>query len=304
MQANVTRLAIVVSLLSTLAFVTGKELQSPQTGVVIAAAAAAVALATQHVAPTIVAKSLAPTAGEPWPDIEALVTSCADLVGVARPSLVMTDLAGPHVLATSTIKNDSTIFVSVTAAAKLPADQLRAVITHLLLQVRRGDTWIATTAAATATAMLWPKILARGVAPTDLLRSQRGHVRPLRRATLIVIAPMAAAVLHLGCPRRRHQEADRSCGRFITASQSLPAALRCLDEMGAPSAEGSLPSTLRPLTVHHPAASGGWDLLLSTHPPIEQRLATLRLAEHGRSVARATVSPARPGTRGTWAPRR
>jgi heat shock protein HtpX len=105
-----------------------------------------------------------------------------------------------------------------------------------------------------------------------------GGMNPLAALAMIILAPLAATVIHLAISRSREYGADDTGARIHGNPESLARALEKLE----------MATSMRPLQVN-PAVSSlfivnplrGVSLggLFSTHPPIEERIRRLRTME-------------------------
>ena len=114
---------------------------------------------------------------------------------------------------------------------------------------------------------------------------------------LVIVAPIAAALIQLAISRTREFGADTAGARVSGDPIALASALRKLETWSA-----RVPMAVNPATAHlyivNPLHGGTIAKLFSTHPPIEHRIARLeRLAlGHGSPPAK------RRGAADTWAP--
>jgi Zn-dependent protease with chaperone function len=93
-------------------------------------------------------------------------------------------------------------------------------------------------------------------------------------------APALFLLLRLAVSRNREFQADATAVALTRDPDALLGALvKLLDDQGHPTA---LPSSLAPLAIRKIGGFGGW---LSTHPPLEERIARLE-----RMGARAPVA--------------
>jgi heat shock protein HtpX len=92
---------------------------------------------------------------------------------------------------------------------------------------------------------------------------------------MIVIGPLAAAMLQLGVSRQREYLADATAARMLGEGRSLADALTTLEQ-----GRKQVPMQVNPATetlyIVNPLSSKGVAGLFSTHPPIEERIKRLR----------------------------
>jgi heat shock protein HtpX len=162
----------------------------------------------------------------------------------------------------------------------LSRDELAGVLAHELGHVRNHDILISSVAATIAGAITmlahmaqWAMIFG-GMGRSD----DDDGMNPLAALAMIVLAPLAATVIHLAISRSREYGADDTGARIHGNPESLARALEKLETA----------TSMRPLQVNPAVSSlfivnplrgvnmGG---LFSTHPPIEERIRRLRTME-------------------------
>jgi heat shock protein HtpX len=156
---------------------------------------------------------------------------------------------------------------------------------HELGHVRNRDILIGTIAAMIAGAISmianmaqWAMIFGGGRRDDD---EGRGGIIGL--IAMVIIAPIAAALIQMAISRSREYEADASGARICGNPLWLANALRKL-HMGTQ----RVPLDANPATAHmfivSPLRGGGVVNLFSTHPPIEDRIARLESMAYGRPL--------------------
>jgi len=92
---------------------------------------------------------------------------------------------------------------------------------------------------------------------------------------LLIIGPLAAALLQLGVSRQREYLADATAARMLREGRPLADALENLE-----TARNVVPMAVNPATetlyIVNPFSGAGVTKLFSTHPPIEDRVKRLR----------------------------
>jgi heat shock protein HtpX len=167
----------------------------------------------------------------------------------------------------------------------LTREELEGVMAHELGHVRNRDILIGTIAAmiAGAISMLanmaqWAMIFGGGRRDED-----EGPGGIIGVIAMIIIAPIAAALIQMAISRSREYEADATGARICGNPLWLASALRKL-ETGAK----QVPLDANPATAHmfivNPLKGGGLQNLFSTHPPIEDRIARLESMAYGQPI--------------------
>src|SRR4030095_1668215 len=97
---------------------------------------------------------------------------------------------------------------------------------------------------------------------------------------MIILAPIAAALIQMAMSRSREYEADATGARISGNPLALASALRKLQ-----AGSQRVPLAATPATAHmfiiNPLRGGGLVNLFSTHPPLEQRIARLEKMVYG-----------------------
>ena len=100
---------------------------------------------------------------------------------------------------------------------------------------------------------------------------------------MIILAPIAAALIQMAISRSREYEADATGARLCGNPLWLASALRKLD-----AGSQRIPLDANPATAHmfivNPLRGGGLVKLFSTHPPMEERIARLEKMVYGQAI--------------------
>ena len=156
---------------------------------------------------------------------------------------------------------------------------------HELGHVRNRDILIGTIAAMIAGAISmianmaqWAMIFGGGRRDDD-----EGPGGIIGLIAMVIIAPIAAALIQMAISRSREYEADATGARICGNPLWLASALRKL-QTGAQ----RVPLDANPATAHmfivNPLRGGGLQNLFSTHPPIEDRIARLESMAYGQPI--------------------
>src|SRR4030095_9106172 len=98
---------------------------------------------------------------------------------------------------------------------------------------------------------------------------------------MIILAPIAAALIQMAISRSREYEADATGARICGNPLYLANALKKLH-----AGSQRIPMNANPATAHmfivNPLRGGGLMNLFSTHPPMEERVARLEAMVYGK----------------------
>ncbi|WP_026877529.1 M48 family metalloprotease [Jiangella gansuensis] len=154
--------------------------------------------------------------------------------------------------------------------ALLDERELRGVIGHELAHIRRRDTVVSTLAGAAASVVM----VAAGL---RLFGGADARLGPVGRALLVVLGPVAAAIVRLTVSPGREYDADAEAARITGDPLGLAGALRKLDTSTRTLVlppERDIVATSH-LMIASPLQQTGIARLFATHPPMSERVARL-----------------------------
>ena len=198
------------------------------------------------------------------PLLRSAVDRLAAGLRIAPPRLYLIDDGFPRAFAVGRGPRSAAVAVSTGLLRALPAAEIEAVLAHELAHVRARDVLTQTSAVL--------------VGVTLLESSRVGGW--FSRALLFVLAPVAAAFVHLLLSPRRETAADEAGVSLTGAPHELADALLRLDAASRLVQFEASPAT-EPLYTVSPFAEEGVARMFSTHPPLERRIARLRAAADG-----------------------
>lgn len=213
--------------------------------------------------------------GEPeQPRLHAAVADLCARSGQPMPRLWVSPLEAPNAFATGRSPRRAGLCVTAGLLAVLDERQLRAVLAHELAHVRARDTLAAGVIAAVSSALLAAAALA-WLLPGGHDDEEGGSAG---RLLALVVAPIAALALLLLLRRGREHAADAAAAAATGDPLALASALRTL-EVGSRALPLAREPALRgtgALMVTDPfRGAGRLGGLLSTHPPLAERVARL-----------------------------
>ena len=195
----------------------------------------------------------------------------------------------PNAFATGRNPENAAVAATTGLLRRMSNEEVAAVMAHELAHIRNFDTLIMTITATFAGAI---SMLANFAMFFSAGR-ERGNI--VVTLLVMILAPMAAAVVQMAISRSREYEADRVgaeiCGNPLWLASALEKIQGFASRIDYDRAEAN-PQTahmfiINPLHVHKR------DKLFSTHPNTENRIAALvKLAEEqGQSVSRGRANP-------------
>ena len=192
------------------------------------------------------------------PILRSTIDRLAARLGVAPPKLYLIDDGFPRAFAVGRGPRSAAVAVSTGLLGALTSKELEAVLAHELVHVRARDVLTQTFAVL--------------LAATLIEVSRVGGW--LSRALLFVLAPVAAAFVHLMLSPKRELAADRIAAALGDPADLADALIR-LDVAGELVSFAASPAT-EPLYIVNPFEPDGLARMFATHPPLERRISILR----------------------------
>ncbi len=206
-------------------------------------------------------------------------------MNMPMPKVYVIPSDAPNAFATGRNPKHAAVAATQGILRLLTREELEGVMAHELGHVRNRDILIGTIAAtmAGAISMLatiaqWGMFFGGGRRDDD---EGRGGLIGL--IAMIILAPIAAALIQMAISRSREYEADATGARICGNPLWLANALRKLH-----AGSQRVPLDANPATAHmfivNPLRGGGMMNLFSTHPPMEERIARLESMVYGQAL--------------------
>ena len=220
------------------------------------------------------------------PELYGMVRQLAAAADIPMPRVFIMDNPQPNAFATGRNPEHGAVAVTTGLLERLNRDELAGVIAHELGHIKHRDTLTMTITATLAGAI---SMLANFGFYFGGNRGNDG-IGPIGGLLLVILAPIAAALVQFGISRGREYEADRIGAEISRAPLSLASALRKIsaaaERIVNPTAERN-PASAH-LFIVNPLSGARMDNLFSTHPNVENRIAQLS------EIARQMGSAPRP----------
>lgn len=235
------------------------------------------------------------------PELYALVRQLASAAGLPMPRVYVMENPQPNAFATGRNPEHAAVAVTTGLLNTVNQQELAGVIAHELGHVKNRDTLLMTITAtiAGAISMLanFGLYFGRG--------SNSGHTGIVGTLMLVILGPIAAALVQMAISRTREYEADREGAEISRHPLSLASALQKI--AGAAQRIPNMPAERNPASAHlfivNPLSGARMDNLFSTHPNVENRVA--RLQEMARDMGESGApASAGSGASGPWSPER
>ncbi len=191
------------------------------------------------------------------PQLYSIVRDLTTRANLPMPAIYISPASQPNAFATGRNEHHAAVAVTQGLMQVVDQEELRGVLAHELSHVRNHDILIGSVAATVALGitflarmLMWGAIFG-GLGGNDGGR-RNGNV--LGALAMMILAPIAAALLQMSLSRSREFEADRSGAELLGTGEPLARALEKIDAYAQAD-----PDEHRPCArdrVHHQSADG------------------------------------------------
>jgi heat shock protein HtpX len=204
------------------------------------------------------------------PELYSMVDRLRQRAGLPMPLVAIAPHEQPNAFATGRSAEKSVVCVTEGLLKLIGREELEGVIAHELAHIKNRDMLLQTVAATMAGA-----ISNLGYAAMFMRDDEDSN--PLGTIIMIVVAPIAAAMIQFAISRQREFKADAVGAQITGRPMALASALQKLDGY-ARRIPMHVPPAAAPLAQVNPLAATGSGIgrLFSTHPATEERVARLR----------------------------
>jgi len=217
-----------------------------------------------------------PVTREQAPELVDLVESLTQRAGLTMPRVCIIQSDSPNAFATGRNPQHAAVAVTTGILRILNRDELEGVLGHELGHVRHRDILLSSIVATIAGAIgllsraaMWGAMLGGGGGD----RNRGGN--PLVMLLVMILAPLAAAIVQMAISRTREFAADRAGAEISGKPLALASALGKL-ERGAHAIpmRQATEATAHQFIVN-PLSGEGMRKMFSTHPSTAERIARL-----------------------------
>ena len=209
------------------------------------------------------------------PQYHAIMADLCNRASLPMPRLYVSRNPQPNAFATGRNPEHAAVCVTEGLLNTLTWDEIQGVLAHELSPVRNRDILIGSVAAALAMGITFAAGMARWALIFGGGRGDDRDSNPLVALLMVILAPIAAAVIKSAVSRSREFEADASAARMLGTGEPLARALEKL-EYGAQRIPVDINPAMSSAYIVNPLAGSTMKNLFSTHPPVPERIARLR----------------------------
>jgi len=211
------------------------------------------------------------------PRLYRIVENLAITTGMPTPKIYIIDDPAPNAFATGRDPKHAIVAATTGILEIMDDRELEAVMAHEMSHVRNYDIRVSMIAFGLVSAIGILSQLAMNMFFYGGNRRQSNDTNPVMLVVgvvLIILAPIAAAMIQMAISRQREYLADASGAITTRDSEGLADALEKLEQYGRPMKNQS--TSTAHLFISNPLKPGFLSGLFSTHPPLEARIARLR----------------------------
>jgi heat shock protein HtpX len=215
------------------------------------------------------------------PKLFGLVQEISIASGLPMPKVAIVEDSAPNAFATGRNPEHALIAFTTGILDAMDRDQLQGVIAHEMAHVGNRDTLVSAVAATTAGVIaLISDILMRMMWFGGGRRDRDSNGNPIMLVVslvVLILAPIAAMMLKSAISRKRESLADATAVAFTRNPAGLRSALEVLAADSTVVRQKS--TAVAHIWIESPLDAKAVSKMFASHPPIQERIATLRAME-------------------------
>jgi heat shock protein HtpX len=215
------------------------------------------------------------------PKLFGLVQEITIASGLPMPKVAIVEDSAPNAFATGRNPEHALIAFTTGILDAMDRDQLQGVIAHEMAHVGNRDTLVSAVAATTAGVIaLISDILMRMMWFGGGRRDRDSNGNPIMLVVslvVLILAPIAAMMLKSAISRKRESLADATAVAFTRNPAGLRSALEVLAADSTVVRQKS--TAVAHIWIESPLDAKAVSKMFASHPPIHERIATLRAME-------------------------
>ena len=209
-------------------------------------------------------------------ELHEMVEEIAAQAGIPKPEVYVIPTESANAFATGRSPKNSVVACTQGIMKLLSKEELKGVIAHEISHVKNRDVLVTTIAATIAGVISYIAMMAQWAAIIGGLgRDDEGSENIIGMIAFAIITPLIAAIIQLAISRSREYLADSTGAKTIHNSEYLARALEKLEHSASKNPMRLGNQATSSLFIVNPF-KGGLASLLSTHPPMKERVKRLR----------------------------
>lgn len=213
------------------------------------------------------------------PELYEMVDRLRQKAGLPMPVVAIAPQQQPNAFATGRNPKHAVVCVTAGILRALSRRELEGVVAHELAHIQHRHMLVGTVAATMAGAIAMLASIARwGLIFGGFGGRDDRDQNPIAMLVMLLVAPLAAAIVQMAISRQNEFQADASAARITGDPGGLASALRNL-EAGASRIPMDVNPAAAQLAIVNPLAGVRGQAFLGlfrTHPPTDARIAKLR----------------------------
>jgi heat shock protein HtpX len=218
---------------------------------------------------------------EDAPELFNLIEEVVIASGLPMPKVAIVEDTAPNAFATGRDPEHALIAFTTRILEVMDRDELQGVIAHEMSHVANRDTLVSAVAATTAGAIaILSDFMMRMMwfgGGRDRRDSNSNPIMLVVSLAVMILAPIAAMLLKSAISRKRESLADATAVSYTRNPAGLRKALEVL--ASDTTVVGQKSNAVAHIWIESPLDGKAVSKLFSTHPPIEERIATLKAME-------------------------
>ncbi len=213
-----------------------------------------------------------------------IVQGLTQRMGLPMPKLWVIPEHSPNAFATGRNPSHASVAFTLGILELMNDREIEGVIAHELGHVKNRDILISSVAATIAGAITMLARMAMWFPMGGGGRDDDRRGSPIGGILMLILAPIASAMIQMAISRTREFSADATSARYCGGPDGLISALQKLEGYSK-----QIPMDANPSTEHmfiiKPFSGQSFMRLFSTHPPTSERIAALAALRHATPSA-------------------
>ncbi|MBI5390852.1 zinc metalloprotease HtpX [Candidatus Woesearchaeota archaeon] len=217
-----------------------------------------------------------PADGKEHKDLISIVHEVSNLANLPMPKVYIIQDRAANAFATGRNPKHAAVACTLGVLEILTREELKGVIAHEVAHIKNRDILIQTIAATIASVIGFIATMARWGAMFGWGKNDRDGGSIIELLVLAILIPLIATLLQLALSRAREYVADETGATIIHNPLALASALEKLGKYTAHQPFGKAVKETEGMFIVAPFRGNALLNLLSTHPPMEERVKRLR----------------------------